>query len=61
MKTKMLYIMYTLLASSMITAPAYAIACNVATDTKLLDCAIVCTPMTIGGWPWGVAAYGLCL
>lgn len=42
-------------------APAYAIACAAATDTKLPDCAIVCAPMTIGGWPWGVAAYSLCL
>lgn len=61
MKTRILCIMYTLIASTMITAPAHALVCYKGTDTKLLDCAVVCTPFTVGGWPWGVAAYGLCL
>jgi len=61
MKAKLIAAMVALGVAVAGAAPAHALACTNATDLNLMNCAAVCTPVAAGGWPWGIAGYGLCL
>jgi len=62
MKAKLIAAMFALGVAVAGAAPAHALACTHSSEVGLVSCAAVCAPIPVaGGWPWGVAGYGLCL